>query len=314
VGARCSVCVFTLRPVSVTLLYAAGVTKPRYIRWADVCVIELGTATSLKEPAREDAMSMAELEVSPCVVALRTALEAGQAAASELAARRCLTATTDPAILETVVGDVARSLLPDAVRQADALRAAVRVLDRAWNQAQSAGDAGTFLLATLPGDGHDVERHLWSMLLRRRGFEVNDLAMRAPALIARQATSTTTAIGVHVFDTRAQLAVQSLVAHLLRRNRVEPDFKVPVLLGGPGVNEAFARWVAIPEGGEPYWGGIYYCEDGSEMLQVLKQIVLFEPPPPAHLHEHTTPVTEGACESCGGCPLAGGCDLLPEQA
>jgi cobalamin-dependent methionine synthase I len=200
---------------------------------------------------------------------------------------------------------------------ASALRAALTVLQPMWEGAglegESAALPGTVLLATLPGDRHDVGRHLWRGLLERRGFEVRDLAMRAPALIAGHAAAAaaagaTVAVAVYTFDSVVRPALQSLVAHLLRRGQPDTSFAAPLLIGGPGVDEAFARWVAIPEGGAPYWGGVYYCEDGAEMLQVLRQIVLFKPSPPVHAHGEADPPAE-ACDSCGGCALAAGCDV-----
>lgn len=165
--------------------------------------------------------------------------------------------------------------------------------------------SGHTILATLPGDTHDAGRQLWRGLLVYRGMSVEDLGMRAPALVAAHAAKQTPdALGVSVFSTKARAAVQSLVAALLRRG-----LRIPLLLGGPGVDEAFARWVAVPGGGAPYWGGVYYCEDGREMLEVLRQIVLFEPPPVAHDHSHGEPqVPAEGCESCGDCPLVGACD------
>jgi methylmalonyl-CoA mutase cobalamin-binding subunit len=166
------------------------------------------------------------------------------------------------------------------------------------------------VLATLPGDTHDVGRRLWDLLLRRRGTATHDLGVRAPALVAtRAAALDADAIALHVYSERVQPAVQTLVANLAHRG-----LKTPVLIGGPGVDEAFAQWVAIPQGGSPYWGGVYYCQDGLEMLQVLKQIVLFTPPPPAHTHD--APLADACgptgCVSCDGCALAGACELEEE--
>ena len=67
----------------------------------------------------------------------------------------------------------------------------------------------------------------------------------------------------------------------------------------------------MPEGGAHYWAGVYYCEDVPEALQVLQQIVLYEPPPQAHTHDHGQEQLDvaGGCNSCGGCVLADSCDM-----
>jgi cobalamin-dependent methionine synthase I len=254
-------------------------------------------------------------EQTPCVEALLAAIVAGAVDRARTAAEHCVAAGTDAALLEPAL--IAALQSADDLTTADALRSALTALQPLWRTADLEGAAGeppaTVLLATLPGDRHDVGRHLWRMLLQRRGFTVRDLAVRAPALVAGHAVAAaseaTAIVGVYVFDVAARPALQSLVAHLLRRSQSDASFKAPLLVGGPGVDEAFAQWVAIPEGGTPYWGGVYYCEDGTEMLEVLRQIVLFEPPPVAHEHASSGDLPQDGCATCGGCPLVTECDL-----
>jgi len=264
----------------------------------------------------------------PVVEYLKSALIGGTASAVD-AARRCLAAglsaeTVAPALLvaeqamaASVVDGRASA---ESSAMADRLRAALDTLASLWEDAHAESAAaeepagapgGTLVLASLPGDAHDVGRHLWRALLTSRGYDVRDLGLRAPAIVARHVgTLKPDAVGIYVFDARGQAAVQSLVAHLLRRS-----LQVPVLVSGPGVDEAFARWVSVPESGAHYWAGVYYCEDVPEALQVLQQIVLYEPPPQAHTHDHGHEQLDmaGGCNSCGGCALADSCDL-PEDA
>jgi methanogenic corrinoid protein MtbC1 len=260
----------------------------------------------------------------PVVEDLTSALIGGTTSAVD-AARRCLAArlsaeTVAPALLEaerTMAASVVDGRASAAsTAMADRLRAAVNALAPLWEaayaeSAAAAGPAGTLAVASMLGDGHDVGRHLWRALLTSRGYDVRDLGLRAPAIVARHvATLRPDAVGIYVFDDRGQAAVQSLVAQLLRRG-----LQVPVLISGPGVDEAFARWVSVPEGGAHYWAGVYYCDDVPEAHQVLQQIVLYEPPPQAHTHDHgqeQLDVLDG-CSSCGGCALVDSCDL-PEAA
>ena len=260
----------------------------------------------------------------PVVEHLTSALMGGTTSAVD-AARRCLAARLSaeavaPALLEaerTMGASVVDGRASAAsTAMADRLRGAVDALAPLWEAAYAESAAaeepagtpvGTLAVASLPGDGHDVGRHLWRALLTSRGYDVRDLGLHAPAIVARHvATLKPDAVGIYVFDHRGQAAVQSLVAHLLRRG-----LQVPVLISGPGVDEAFARWVSVPEGGVHYWAGVYYCEDVPEALQVLQQIVLYEPPPQAHTHDHGQEqfnVADG-CNSCGGCALVDSCDL-----
>jgi hypothetical protein len=93
--------------------------------------------------------------------------------------------------------------------------------------------------------------------------------------------------------------VYKLVTRLRRRR-----LNIPVILMGEAVDPQFAQVLALPDNGDLYRGGIYYCEDPSEMLQVLKQIILFTPPPSTHEHEHTTDDSCSTCSACGdNCPF-----------
>jgi methylmalonyl-CoA mutase cobalamin-binding subunit len=252
----------------------------------------------------------------PCAGALSEAIVRGSAAEAEKALRACL-------LGDVPAGAVERSLLA-ALAAATNLDAAagkaaddrLRDLLRQWSDRMvarsAAGEAieAQIVLATLPGDGHDAGRYLWRLLLRRRGCGSHDLGVRAPAPLANRAVSLKAdALALHVFDAGVRPGVQSLVANLAHRGA-----EIPILIGGPGVDEAFAQWVAIPQGGSPYWGGVYYCDDGLEMVQVLKQIVLFTPPPPAHTHE--APLADACgpagCSNCASCGLAGACELEEE--
>ena len=258
--------------------------------------------------------------IEPAVERLMSALIGGTTSAVD-AARHCLAAglsaeTVTPVLLEAertmAASVVERRASTASVVMADRLRASLDALAPLWAATPAVGapastPVGTIVLASLPGDAHDVGRHLWRALLASRGYDVRDLGLRAPAIVARHlATLKPDAVGLYVFDVRGQAAAQSLVAHLLRRN-----LQVPVLISGPGVDEAFARWVSVPEGGAHYWAGVYYCEDVTEGLQVLQQIVLYEPPPQAHTHDHGEEQFDliDGCSSCGGCPLAESCDL-----
>mgnify|MGYP001049407744 CR=1 FL=1 len=251
----------------------------------------------------------------PVVEHLTSALIGGTTSAVD-AARRCLAAglsaeTVAPALLEaerTMAASVVDGRASSASSGiADRLSAALDTFAPLWVGTPTGTPAGTLAVASMPGDAHDVGRHLWRALLASRSYDVRDLGLRAPAIVARHlATLKPDAVAVYVFDARGQAAVQSLVAHLLRRG-----LQVPVLISGPGVDEAFARWVSVPEGSAHYWAGVYYCQDVAEAHQVLQQIVLYEPPPQAHTHDHgqeQLDVIDG-CSSCGGCVLADSCEV-----
>lgn len=215
---------------------------------------------------------------------------------------------------ERVMGERGAGSRPDqSVRGiADRLSAALDQVSGRWPALHGPAPStslGNVAVAGLPGDGHSVGRELWQLLLRLAGYTVHDLGMHAPVIIAREVgLRQLDALALNLFDRRSRAALHVLVVNLLRRGT-----KLPLLLGGPGVDAAFSRWLAVAESSGPYWGGVYYCEDGAEMLQVLQQVVLFEPPPGADGHDHTSHVGPAdACGSCGGCALAAACDSVME--
>ena len=158
------------------------------------------------------------------------------------------------------------------------------------------------MTATLPGD-RDAAGDPWRAVLVEAGHRVQHLGVRAaPVVVSHVADLAPQALVVWVEHRQARGAVQALVAHLVRRS-----LRIPLLLGGPGVDAEFAQWVAMPVGSTLYWGGVYYCEDADEMLEVLRQIVLFEPAPSDHVHEAPEAQLDD-CSVCGGCPLATSCD------
>ncbi|MGC9347917.1 MAG: hypothetical protein ACP5JG_07255 [Anaerolineae bacterium] len=179
--------------------------------------------------------------------------------------------------------------------------------------AQSANDVsatGELAMVTLLGDDPAPAAN-WADRLRKVGHEVHALGVKAPAVAANRVLALAPdALVTYVARPTARRGVQTLVAYLQHQGA-----RIPVLLRGPGVDSDFAQWVAVPQGGTPYWGGVYYCEDEAEADQVLKQIVLFTPPPPAHSHDSgaTSNVCdlpdEGAGGGCCGCPKSGECEL-----
>jgi 5-methyltetrahydrofolate--homocysteine methyltransferase len=211
--------------------------------------------------------------------------------------------------LEQVLVEAERSLESGEPSRADLLLAATESIEAHWTVEPTV--EAEVALASLSGDSHDAGRRLWSAVLARRGMTVRDLGVRPAAIIASRAADVAPdAVAVFCYGRAVRRPLQALVASLLRRG-----LRTPVIIGGPAVDERFAQWVAMPSGGRPYWGGVYYCEDALEVLQVLQQVLLFESPPSSHTHEHQgLQATDEACASCGGCPLVASCDLTEDAS
>lgn len=113
---------------------------------------------------------------------------------------------------------------------------------------------------------------------------------------ARSVSALAIACLVHAMDERQ--SVEKVMEGLRTRG-----LSIPVLLLGEAVDQTYAQTVALPERGELYRGGVYYCENEDEMLQVINHIILFTPPPVNHEHEHEE--DSGGANSCSGCSGCG---------
>lgn len=261
----------------------------------------------------------------PCLARLIESTVTGRAFVLE-DARRCLEADLAVQPVIEMLLDLSRALdggqvgpgeaIAERVTFGDRLRVVLALVDEALatRTAQFGRTSGSIAIGTVPGEG-DTGVWLWRMALTGSGYAVHDLGVKAVPVIASHTLDLAPdALAIHVATVRSRAAVYALVATLGRKGA-----RIPLLIGGPGLDAAFAEWVAIAEGGRPYGGGVYYCDDAGEMLQVLQRVILYKPPTPSHHHEAEVTAPEG-CTGCGGCPLAtasspSGCEkaiLAPE--
>lgn len=251
--------------------------------------------------------------VYPCLTRLYESIVTGRFFALQ-DARRCLAAGLRAEPVEEMLLDLSMVLdggdlhpdqgTADRLGLDDRLRSILALLDESpvGVTPQPGERVASIALATLPGDRDTVAR-LSRLVLAGRGYGVHSLGVKAaPVVASHVAELASDALVLHVSAPRTRTAVQALVANLVRKGA-----RVPLLIGGPGVDAEFAQWVAIPDGSRPYWGGVYYCDSLREMLQVLQQVILFEPPPAADHHDGEKLPQESAT-GCNGCPLATSCD------
>jgi len=52
----------------------------------------------------------------------------------------------------------------------------------------------------------------------------------------------------------------------------QQDSRIPVLIGGAAVNQAFADKINKVTGEESYGGGVYYCRDAFAALSILDRL------------------------------------------
>jgi 5-methyltetrahydrofolate--homocysteine methyltransferase len=196
-------------------------------------------------------------------------------------------------------------ILPFVLKSAEVMKAAVTHLEQYLDHAVGISK-GTVVLATVFGDVHDIGKNLVKTILANNGYTVHDLGKQVPVdvIIDRAVEVNADAIGLSALLVATSRQMQRAVEELQRRG-----LHIPLLVGGAAINPAFAQRIAMPEGGDLYTAGVYYCKDAFEALQVLEHIVMFTPPPPpAHPHgegegQSGDAGQPAACATCGGCAL-----------
>ena len=133
--------------------------------------------------------------------------------------------------------------LPDLIGSADAMQAAVAVLDKEIKEKGIKKETiGTVVAGTVFGDIHDMGKTILTTLFSASGFEVIDLGVNvsakafidgvkehSPDILAMSALLTTT------------IAEQGKVIEALKENKLRE--KIKVMVGGAAVSEEFAEQI-----------------------------------------------------------------------
>ncbi len=170
-----------------------------------------------------------------------------------------------------VVGDRFGSgelILPFVLQSAEVMKIAVDHLEQYLEHGQAACK-GRVVLATVYGDVHDIGKNLVKTILSNNGYEVLDLGKQVPAerIIQTAIEEKADAIGLSALlvNTSEQMA-------LITRELQRKNCSIPVLIGGAAINPEFAARIAIGTDGRPYPGGVHYCKDAFDALQILEKI------------------------------------------
>ena len=158
-------------------------------------------------------------------------------------------------------------ILPFVLQSAEIMRAASDHLEQYLEKSASTS-RGRLLLATVYGDVHDIGKNLIKIILSNNGYDVIDLGKQVPVetIIDQAISQKVDAIGLSALlvSTSQQMP---LVVNALQ----EKDMQLPVLIGGAAVNQAFAERIGQGNNGHPYAGGVHYCADAFDALDVLEK-------------------------------------------
>jgi 5-methyltetrahydrofolate--homocysteine methyltransferase len=164
--------------------------------------------------------------------------------------------------METVGGkfDKGEYLIPDMLASAECVGAAMDLLGPHLAGA-GVESKGTFILATVAGDLHDIGKNIVSIMLKGAGFEVLDLGNDVPAdrIVAQVKERGASFLGLSALLTTTMREMGTVIKAL---DEVGLRDKVRVLIGGAPTSEAFAREI----------GADAYCRDAFHAIDMLKQI------------------------------------------
>ncbi len=194
----------------------------------------------------------------------------GQPAVSELV-ETVIEQGLDPkkVIIEALTGsmesvgekfDKGEYLIPDMLASAECVGAAMDLLGPHLAGA-GVESKGTFILATVAGDLHDIGKNIVAIMLKGAGFEVLDLGNDVPAdrIVSKVKERGAAFLGLSALLTTTMREMGAVIKAL---DEVGLRDKVRVLIGGAPTSEAFAREI----------GADAYCRDAFHAIDILKQM------------------------------------------
>jgi 5-methyltetrahydrofolate--homocysteine methyltransferase len=159
-------------------------------------------------------------------------------------------------------------ILPFVLQSAEVMKKAVSHLE-GYLDLQQGVSKGKIVLATVYGDVHDIGKNLVKTILSNNGYDVRDLGKQVSAnlIIDTAIEWGADAIGLSALLVSTSKQMPLIVNELHRRQE-----QIPVLIGGAAINRRFGRRILFPEAKIPYAGGVFYCKDAFEGLEVMDQL------------------------------------------
>jgi len=153
--------------------------------------------------------------------------------------------------------------LPDMMLSAEAMKAAIAVLEPAMSAEQAAESrAGKVVLATVQGDVHDIGKNIVRILMSTGGFEVVDLGrdVSVSTIIDRAEDVKADIIGLSALMTTTMMYMKEVIEELVEAG-IRDDFKV--MVGGAPVTVDWAEEI----------GADGYAKDAFAAIQVAKDLL-----------------------------------------
>jgi len=136
--------------------------------------------------------------------------------------------------------------LPELVVAADAMKAALSILEPALSSGRSDHSRGTVVIGTVEGDIHDIGKSLVGAIMAANGFNVIDLGVDVPVqrFVDKAKESGAQAIGMSALLTTTMIN-QKRVIEILEKEGIRKSFKV--LVGGAPVTKEWAQRIGADD-------------------------------------------------------------------
>ncbi len=153
--------------------------------------------------------------------------------------------------------DAKEYYVPDMLASAEAVSAAMDILRPHLEQANVEAK-GTFAIATVKGDIHDIGKNIVSILVKGAGFEVVDLGIDVPTerIVDYVRENNTSYLGLSALLTTTMLVMDEVIQAITAAGLRE---KVKIFVGGAAVSKEYADEI----------GADVYCVDGFEAVRIL---------------------------------------------
>jgi corrinoid protein of di/trimethylamine methyltransferase len=136
--------------------------------------------------------------------------------------------------------------LPELVVSAEAMKAAMKVLEKSLQESARHAGHGKMVIGTVQGDIHDIGKSLAASIFSANGFEVIDLGMDVPieTFVEKAQAEHAQIIGMSALLTTTMVN-QRKVIELLEQKGIRKNFKI--LVGGAPVSREWAQRIGADD-------------------------------------------------------------------
>ncbi len=160
-----------------------------------------------------------------------------------------------------------KMFLPQVVKSARVMKKAVAYLQPFMEaEKQKSSDAGTFVIATVKGDVHDIGKNIVGVVLACNGYRVVDLGVMVdcPKILERAVEEKADFIGLSGLITPS---LDEMISNA--RSMEEKGMKTPLLIGGATTSKAHTAIKIAPN----YSGPVVHVGDASLVTEVCNRLL-----------------------------------------